>query len=101
MPYLVKIGFQKNNITKSTCKGYHLFRRGTKVIIRYGAIDVSKSRIKKFRWKGNKLPIKKIYRFRSTQKAKEFKDQLILQKLSRGYSELSGGLKIYKINSSS
>lgn len=50
MPYFVRIGAIKSNVSGIGSRGYHLFRRGRTVVIRWGPVVVVRGRIRKFRW---------------------------------------------------
>jgi hypothetical protein len=90
MPYFVKIGAVKQNISGVGSKGYHHFRRGQCIITRWGAVDAVHA---KFYWRGS--PAEKIYTHRSEKLA-----QLDLQERNRvrekieHYSRLPSGVKI-------
>jgi hypothetical protein len=96
MPFLIKIGYQAWNQSKTTAKGYFIARNKKLVIIRFGSIDAFGMKKKKFFWKGTKLPMEVIEKFNNINKAKKFKDDRVAQKLKRGYTKLPQGIRIYK-----
>ena len=98
MPYLIKIGYQEENLSKTTCKGYFIVRTGKTVIIRWGAINAFGLKKKKFFWKSSNLPYELKKKFYSEQRAKNYRSEKINQKIDEGYSKLSSGIKIYKQN---
>ena len=48
MPYFVRIGPIDTNRTGVGSRGYHIFRRGRKVVVQWGAIEVRPAR--RFYW---------------------------------------------------
>ena len=96
MPYFIKIGYQPKNKSKTTCKGYFISRKSNVVTTKFGAISVQKTIKKKFYWKGMKLPVVNISKFKSSLDAGEFYKTAIHYKLKNGYTQLKEGVKIYK-----
>src|SRR5258705_3727797 len=90
MPYFVKIGAINQNVSGVGSRGYQQFRRGRRIITRWGPIDALRT---KFYWRGS--PAEKIYTYRSEKLA-----QLDLKERNRGteelerYSRLPSGVKI-------
>jgi len=91
MTYFVKIGAIEENKSGVGSRGYHLFRRGSNVVARWGAIKVSQDR--KFYW--CYVPQEETYTFRSEQAAREEIQQLAQHRVEqKGYSRLPAGAKI-------
>ena len=99
MPFLLKIGYQKKNLSKITCKGYFISRKRNLIQIKYGGVLVKRGNKNKFFWKGPHLPLVKPKTFKNSEQAKKYFDSRINQKLNRGYTFLKEGVKIYKFNS--
>ena len=68
-------------------KGIQAYRRGTKVVQRWGAITVTGSKLKKFRWLG-KYPKVTEKKFRTVDSASLHLSELIRTKLQRGYRKI-------------
>ncbi len=96
MPYFVKVGYEKKNVYKLTSQGYFIRRSDKHVITRWGAIDVKGMHKIIFSWKGTKLPMEKIHKFRGVDKAKEFNERKIKHLLKNGFNKLPSSAKIYK-----
>lgn len=88
MPYFVRIGAIQTNKGGVGARGYHLFRRGRKVIARWGAVKVMPGR--RFIWIYKK---EERYPFASEQVARAELQQLI-ERRSRSYSKLPVGARI-------
>lgn len=102
MPYLVRVGLDKTNISGTTCKGYFVGRKGKRVIVLNGAIDVLR---RKYYWAGPNLPMKTEYRRRTEREAAALarhlvKNQLKHDSYSGGYTRLPGTKRIlsYRFN---
>ena len=95
MPYLVKVGFDKKNLYKSTSKGYHILRKDKKVIIRYGAIEVHGYLHKVFTWYLGRYTKEEKYPFSSIEKAKQFITERIKIRVRHGYNRLHPGTRIH------
>jgi hypothetical protein len=67
MAYFVKIGAIDRNKSGVGSRGYQLFRRGRKVIARWGSVRVAPGR--KFYWAYR--PQEKVYPYRSEEMARE------------------------------
>src|ERR1035437_1996451 len=93
MPYLVKVGYDRNNISEVTSKGYFIKRIGNKVYAEWGPIDVIGLKKKKFGW--HKTTYTKTYSRRSEQRAFEFKSEKISYLIRNGYNKLLPGARIY------
>src|SRR5437762_2251174 len=66
MPFFVNIGPIPENLPGVGSRGYHVFRRGRKIITRWGAVHVGSGR--RFRWAGK--PQEKIYTWRSEERTR-------------------------------
>jgi hypothetical protein len=93
MPYLVKVGYDKNNVRGVTSKGYFIKRSGKEIYTEWGAIDVVGLKSKNFCW--HKTTMYQITKFRSIENALEFKNNKIAFLIRTGYSKLSGSTRIY------
>jgi len=96
MPYFVKVGYEKKNVHSVTSKGYYIYRSGKKVVILYGAIEISGLRNKRFTWCKEMWPYEEVYSFRSIQKAEQFKKERIRIRIRHGYNKLPSSSIIYK-----
>lgn len=93
MPYLVKVGYDKNNVYGITSKGYFIKRSGKEVYTEWGAIDVVGLQRKNFCW--HQTTQFQINKFRSIEKALDFKNNKIKELLKEGYNKLPGSSRIY------
>ena len=89
MAYLVRVGHVPENISGVGSRGYQIFRRSTRVVVRWGGIDVVGRR---FRWNG--APKSKVHPLRTVAKAKAFRIRTIKSQLEQGYSRLPPGARI-------
>lgn len=96
MPYLVKVGYDKNNVRGITSKGYFIKRNGKEIYTEWGAIDVVGLQRKNFCW--HQSTMYQITKFRSVQKALEFKNFKIDALIKTGYNKLAGSSRIYSQN---
>ena len=91
MPYFVKIGAFEQNKGGVGSRGYHLFRRGPRIVTRWGAVAVAQGR--KFHWCFS--PQEKIYLHRTEKSARLDLKERIRQRVElEGYSGLPTGVKI-------
>ena len=81
MPYLVRVGLIPGNASKVGARGYTLRRSGSKVVGKWGAIAITRTRPRIFYWAGPGLPQRRIYRFSSDKLAREFAMSLKREKL--------------------
>lgn len=93
MPYLVKVGYEKRNVYKVSSKGYFIKLSSNSVYTEWGAIDVVGLQRKNFCW--HQTTMYQINKFRSVEKALDFKNNKINQLLKEGYNKLPGTSKIY------
>ena|SRR6516165_8620078 len=89
MAYLVRVEHVPENVSGVGSRGYQIFRRGTRVVVRWGAIDVVRRR---FHWNG--APKSKVHPLRTLSKAKAFRIRAIRSQLEQGYSRLPAGARI-------
>jgi hypothetical protein len=90
MAYFVRIGAFRGNVSGVGSRGYHIFRRAQKVIVRWGAIEVRPGA--RFYWR---YAQEKVFRFRSvsaaaSRLAAEIKRRAVRER----YSQLPRGQKI-------
>lgn len=102
MPYLVRVGLYKHNVSNTTCKGYFVGRSGKRVTVLYGPIDIVK---RKYYWAGPNIPVKKVYRCTTEQEAGEVARSMVKAQLrpgeeSGGYTRLPSNRRIlsYRFN---
>ena len=94
MPYLVKVGIEKNNLHLLTSKGYFIKRIGNKIHTELGAIDVVGLKRKKFAW--HKSTQTKVFKFKTTKAALEFKNYKIENLIWKGYTKIPASSRIYR-----
>ena len=90
MAYLLKIGAIEENVSGYGQRGYHCFRKGRCVIIRFAAVVVLRNR--RVHWAHR--PQEKIYEHESEHNAKQDLDKLINKQTRGGYSRLPPKVKI-------
>lgn len=99
MPYFVRVGNFAENKGGLGARGYHVYRRGRKVITVWGAITVDRARQVRFTWA--RTTEHKVYTYRSVERAKAKWRALVSQRTEReGYERLKPGLKITRTKSS-
>ena len=90
MPYFIKIGYIKENVSGYGQRGYHCFRKGKSVVRRWGAVEAHRSY--KVHWRGNPQEIKQLFpTVDSARQELEKRNRLILKE---GYSKLPAKKKI-------
>jgi hypothetical protein len=95
MPYFVRIGAIPANVYGVGSRGYHVFRRAKKVMVRWGAVEVRPGR--RFYWLGTQ---EKEYPHRSLHAARERLRSEIERRVTREkYSRLPKGQKIHYASS--
>ncbi len=91
MPYFVKIGAIKQNVSGLGSRGYHLFRRNKYIIARWGSLQVAPG--PKFCWCCK--PQEKKYKYRTESDARIALTEFIRLRIEReGYSRLPARGKI-------
>ena len=90
MPYLVRIGAIEENVTGVGSRGYWLFRRGCRVIRRWGAVLVLRKR--RLQWADGYY--EQTDTFTSTAEAVAAYQQHLSRLASHNYSRLPSGAKI-------
>lgn len=90
MAYLVRIGAIRENRSGVGSRGYHVFRRGTVVIIDWGGVEVLRNR--RFHWISE--PQGMTYRRRSVENAKALLLEIVQDQIGQGYSRLPVGVRI-------
>lgn len=86
MSYYIRVGKNDGNVNKISSKGYHIIRKGCKVIRIYGAIEVRGRTIKQFKWYKGFLT--KEDEFKSIQDANKFKAEKIKRRILHGYEKI-------------
>ena len=90
MPYFVRIGPFQENVRGVGSRGYHIFRRGSKVIVRWGAIEVKPGA--RFYWRYHN---EKPFPFRSERAAKAWlAGEITRREDQKRYLRLPAGQKI-------
>ena len=90
MPYFVRVGAFRGNASGVGARGYHIFRRRRKVIVRWGRIDVRPGA--RFHWRGI---TEKPFSFGSERAAITWLAAEISRRVSREkYSRLPKGQRI-------
>ena len=92
MPYFIRIGHVSQNVSGYGQRGYHCFRRGTRVVRLLGAVEAP--RTGRVHWRGNN-PKEKIDTFPTVAEAKAGLKKRIRLVL-KTYSRLPTGKKIWK-----
>jgi hypothetical protein len=91
MPYFVKVGAVPENASGVGARGYHLFRRKSRVVTVWGPIEVRP--VRRFYWAFTTQH--KIFRCGSVAAAMQRLATLIEERTTkRGYSRLPPGAKI-------
>lgn len=90
MAYFVRVGAFDGNVSGVGARGYHIFRRAHKVIVRWGAIEVKAG--PRFYWRYYQ---QKVFRFGSVGTAASWLAGEIDRRIRRErYSRLPPGQKI-------
>ena len=96
MPYFFRIGDIASNKGGVGARGYHLFRRGSRVVAEYGPVEVYRSGPLGIYWAGSVVRMSR--EFRSEAKAHEVLAWLIAYRLTRHrdlpYRRMPRGTKI-------
>jgi len=93
MAYFVRIGAIPTNRYGVGSRGYHIFRRGKAVTVRWGPVEVRPGR--KFRWRGK---TEKRFVHSSEQAARDWYVREINRRIKRErYSRLPTGTKIVDV----
>ena len=98
MPYLTCIGGHGavgKNRGGTGSRGYWVFRRGSTVIVRYGAVRVQRSRRVWIEWMGKPREVR--HPVRSLAAARALIRQIVADKtrIGHGYTQLAKGVKIW------
>jgi hypothetical protein len=92
MPYFVSIGAFQQNKCGVGSRGYHLYRRGRRIIAEWGAVAVFPGR--KFHW--CYATQRKVFPYRSERLAQIGMKERISERIEvEGYSRLPAGVKIH------
>jgi len=90
MAYLVRIGAIPENASGVGSRGYHIFRRGSWVVVAWGAVEVLPQR--RIHW--CRMPRRLTHRLRTVKAAKAFRLRQIASQVDDGYSRLPVGIHI-------
>ncbi len=94
MPYLSQIGSIPQNTTGIGSRGYHVYRRGTRVRVVWGPVDVIRGRSVRLAW--SQTTMHKDYRCRSVPAAKATLLAIVDDRLREGYTRLMPGARILR-----
>ena len=94
MPYLVQVGHIPSNRHGLGCRGYHVYRRGTKVTVVWGPMDVVRSRTVRFEW--TRTTMHKDYRRGTVAAARRKLEEIVAARLRGGYRRLKPGERILR-----
>jgi hypothetical protein len=94
MPYLVQIGSIPENKTGVGSRGYHVYRRGTRVRVVWGPVGTMRGRSVKMVWE--RTTIHKDYRRSSERAAIALVKEIVAERLREGYSLLPVGARILR-----
>ncbi len=92
VPYFVYHGANSETLGGTSAKGYWLYRRGSTVTARWGAVDVDGARGGSFRWRTT--PNEKTWPFRTEEEARKHLHAKVLEKDRTGYDQLPPGRRI-------
>ena len=94
MKSYINIGDQEKNLSGIGSRGYMICRKQKSVIIHYGAIELNgRLMYKRIIWaKG--APREEVRKFRTIEKAEEYKKKQIVTRFSHGYKIINQ--RIYK-----
>jgi hypothetical protein len=95
MPYLVLIGHIPENKSGVGARGYHAFRRGTKVTAVWGPIDVVRTKSVRFEW--NRTTMHREYSCRSMRAAVVKLHEILAAREHEGYHQLEPGSRIFPL----
>ena len=88
MPYFIRIGRIEENVSKVGSRGYLLYRTGSYVVHRWGAIEVIGRRFYWCNWAAVRKHGTKIRKFKSIQAARDYLRKEKLRRCSdREYDE--------------
>jgi hypothetical protein len=96
MAYLICVGARgtARYVGSLASRGYWVFRRGSQVVVRYGAIRVVRHRYNEFRWAHRWR--ERVYKYRGVDAAKAALNRIIAEKTGNvhGYDPLPRGHRI-------
>lgn len=92
MPYLTRAGANVGNLSGLESRGYHVYRRGTRVRVVWGPIDFPRTRTVSVVW--TRATLYKDYRRSSPKAAVALLRQIVRKRVDEGYSKLPAGCRI-------
>lgn len=93
MPYFVRVGAFRGNVSGVGARGYHIFRKAQTVTVRWGAIEARPGA--RFYWR---YTSEKVFRFRSVAAAASWHAAEIKRRSNREhYSRLPSGQSIRRV----
>ncbi len=94
MPYFVQIGLIPENKTGVGSRGYHVYRRGTRVRVVWGPVGTVRGRTVKMVWE--RTTVHTDYRCRSERAAIAKLQDIVSSRIREGYSRLPVGARIMR-----
>jgi hypothetical protein len=95
IPYLVQIGSVPENKTGVGSRGYHVYRRGTRVRVVWGPVCTLRGRSVKVVWE--RTTMHKDYRRSNERAATALVKDIVAERLREGYSLLPVGARIWRL----
>jgi hypothetical protein len=92
VPYVVYHGTKPDTLGGTSAKGYWIFRSGSRVVARWGAVDVAGSRGGSFRWRTQ--PNEETWTVHSDDEARQHLAAKVRLKHRSGYDLLPPGRRI-------
>jgi hypothetical protein len=94
MPYLVQIGPIRETKTGIGSRGYHVYRRSSRIRVVWGPVRTVRGRTVKFLWE--RTTMHKDYRCSSERAAIARLKDIVTARLREGYSLLPAGARILR-----
>jgi len=95
MPYFTLVGNVASNKTGVGARGYHVYRRGTRVRVVWGPINTFRSRTVRLEW--SRTTIYKDYHCRTLRAAVRKLRELIQARELEGYKRLPTGARLVRL----
>jgi hypothetical protein len=92
MAYLTRVGPNSENLSRLESRGYHVYRRGTRVRVVWGPIEFQRSQLVSVVW--TRATMFKDYKRRTPAAAAELVRQIVENRINAGYSKLPKGSRI-------
>ncbi len=96
LPYFTKIGYIPGNLSGTGARGYHIYRRSTRITVCWGGIVINRHRSVSIAWAGKTQH--KVYYCRSLARARELMQEMIASRVElSGYQRLEPGQRIVRV----